>query len=265
MRRHRFLLLLLPLALAVVGVQPTPSRAQGADDGTWATILPPETSSTDLRLRSHAQAHAALQLAVGRELGDLVPGCGRGSWTRVPIRRASAIPGPIMIIYDPGADRFVLWSAGQSGKVELWTIDAGTPIEWRRLPEIDAAPSNRDGFSLVRDSRRDRWILFGGDLASSNQMTNELWDLRLGDSSARWTRLETVGEPIVPRSSAGAAYDSTGDRMLFIGGGYAVPSGGVMATSDRVDELRLGSVARVAGVGDRGATTRRAQCHLPGG
>lgn len=82
---------------------------------------------------------------------------------------------------------------------------------WRAL-----RPPARFGAALTIDSRRNRLILIGGE-ACAGPRGPEVWQMPL-DSAWVATRIATQGlEPFPPGPTA-AAYDSSADRVLAIGG-----------------------------------------------
>ena len=94
------------------------------------------------------------------------------------------------------------------------------------------APPRREGHSLVYDSKRDRFILVGG----------EMWELRLRPR-VTWTHFDTKGAR--PNSSA-AVYDALNDRLLVLGGGklWELPLGKSGTWSVLIDGgLPVGAVA----------------------
>src|SRR5262249_11727116 len=89
---------------------------------------------------------------------------------------------------------------------------AGSPaVRWRNI----ATPSRADQ-SMVWDSRRDRALMFGGDLPDG-QVGGGGW-LLARDPRPHWVPFPTLGTGPLPRSGMSAVYDSLRDRVLVFGG-----------------------------------------------
>lgn len=160
MRSHRFLLVLLPLALAVIGVQPPSSRAQGVDDGTWSTILPPTVRDGTYAFDSrrdrtfHFDAQSSAHDEVWLRPIDGSP------WSRVRIEEPAFPRGAARLLYDAPADRILALVAVRNQPLEVWAIDAGDPRAWVRL-ESEGAPASVFDPAIAYDTRRARWLVFG--------------------------------------------------------------------------------------------------------
>ena len=81
---------------------------------------------------------------------------------------------------------------------------------WERIDTAGLAP--RWGQVAVRDSRRDRMIVFGGDGA---MQTNALLAMDLG--TLEWSTLGGTNTP-GPRTDLAGIYDETRDRLVIVGG-----------------------------------------------
>ena len=103
-------------------------------------------------------------------------------------------------------------------------VSPGGPT-WQRIDTAGFAP--RWGQVAVRDARRDRMVVFGGDGA---QQTNELLAMDL--ATLQWTSLPESNGP-GPRTDLAGIYDETRDRLVIIGGrvGFAASIDEVWAYS----------------------------------
>src|SRR2546430_12735731 len=73
------------------------------------------------------------------------------------------------------------------------------------------SPSARSSARAVYDSKRDRFVLFGGQ-------TSDTWSLSLS-GAPQWTELESgAALEFAPRSLHAAIYDSLRSRVLVYGG-----------------------------------------------
>jgi hypothetical protein len=97
----------------------------------------------------------------------------------------------------------------------LWRMTLGDSAVWQRLKSRGGPMLGRSQASIVHDPVRDRLVVFGGQRVGT--MTNEVWTYSLTDTLG-WQRLIIGGLLPRQRSSHGAVYDSTGDRMVVYGG-----------------------------------------------
>ncbi len=159
-------------------------------------------------------------------------------WTE---HRSPSSPGPLSgaaLGWDPttGATVLVGGRAGSSSSSrphEVWTRD--DTGEWRVVDVGRIA--GRYGSSLLHDPVRDRWLLHGGWVASTNvPPPPETWDLRLGPVPS----LRRIVRPgPTPPSDAWQAttYDADRDRMIVVqsdGEVWALPLGDTSASWERV-------------------------------
>lgn len=83
---------------------------------------------------------------------------------------------------------------------------------WTRIDTAGLSP--RWGQVAVRDARRDRMVVFGGDGTTVGQ-TNALVAMDLG--TLQWTTLPESNAP-GPRTDLAGIYDETRDRLVIVGG-----------------------------------------------
>lgn len=79
------------------------------------------------------------------------------------------------------------------------------------------SPANRRSHTLVYDSTRDRFILFGG-LDRDDDQYNDTWALSMNEggtpSQPQWKQLSPTGTPPSVRRTHVAEFDSTANRMI---------------------------------------------------
>jgi hypothetical protein len=83
-------------------------------------------------------------------------------------------------VYDPQADQLTIFGGfdGTRRLNDVWTLSlSGTPT-WERRYTVSASPTPRSGHSAVFDPRRQRMVVFGGQLGA-NAYTNEVWELTI--------------------------------------------------------------------------------------
>jgi hypothetical protein len=150
------------------------------------------------------------------------------------------------VTYDPALDRLIaLAGSWTPGSLSVWSLNLGGDRRWVELATSGTAPVDRDGFAFVFDSRRDRYVLFGGQSKYGGPpMFNDVWDLRVGREVATWTPLETVGDSVTAHYQIGAIYDEKRDRMVVIGGARGLPGGGEIEPSDDLPTLEFGEPSR---------------------
>ncbi len=127
-------------------------------------------------------------------------------------------------IYDPEADRFVLYGGARDvfGAVAdppgtIWQLAMGEEQEWEATYFSGNRPQSRFGHQCIHDPLRSRMLLIGG-YAGAYLM--DVWALSLG-SSPTWTLLQAAGPTPTGRNNFVAAYDSKRDRVIVMGGNNA--------------------------------------------
>jgi hypothetical protein len=138
------------------------------------------------------------------------------TWSRadttgpVPSKYASGVP-----VYDPIGHQIVLaghWIDDDPGN--LWSLSLGDTMRWSNLTAAGQLPPLRNGQTAVYDSRRDRILVFGGQLDPTDPVGVDVLTLR---PQPAWTRLSSV---VLPQARFGHAtiHDWKRDRFLFFGG-----------------------------------------------
>ena len=98
---------------------------------------------------------------------------------------------------------------------DVWTYAFDTGHWTQIVPE--ARELARPHLALAYDSRRNRWLGFGGDAAD---VSNELWSWDLV-RNVGWARLDYADQGPVADFSPNAVYDPVRDRLIVLGGaGY---------------------------------------------
>lgn len=88
------------------------------------------------------------------------------------------------------------------------------PMVWTELTPGGPTPSPRQEYSLVRDTARNRLLLFAG---YDGAYRNDVWELPL-TGAAVWTQLTPSGAPPSGRAGHSAIYDPVRDRMWVFAG-----------------------------------------------
>ena len=147
-------------------------------------------------------------------------------WTQLPTTGIAPICGAENFVHDSRRNRLLAFGhldrqlAGRPFP-DPWALSLDEPRVWTELHPSGPAPPDRQGYSVVYDSRRDRVLLFGGQIfgnlsVDSGESQDDVWELALGDS-LRWRQLQPVGTPGARQEHA-AVYDEAHDRMLVFQG-----------------------------------------------
>jgi len=146
---------------------------------------------------------------------------GREQWTPVATPTTPSARMGQSAIYDPVRSRMVLYGGSPAASIllnEIWSLALGAVPAWTNLTTNDAPPAVRRGTSVVWDSSRHRFLLFGGNRGESEStLDNQVWSLAVSDR-ATWTLLPTKGVPPSGREGQSAIYDPAGDRLIVFGG-----------------------------------------------
>lgn len=107
------------------------------------------------------------------------------------------------------------FSRSPESAYETWRFDPSSDPHWTRLQLSGLQPTPRTEAALAYDSRRHRWLMYGG--VSGNQLFDDLWSF--DPLNPGWTRIEAPpGDSPPAMSEVSAAYDSFRDRLLLFGG-----------------------------------------------
>ena len=133
-----------------------------------------------------------------------------GLWTaREPLRRQR-----FTALYDASRERVLITGGTESGldesDVEVLPL-SGDP-KWSSLGLHPRAPGRSDAITMF-DSRRDRMIVFGGEVQSPP--ANDTWAMSLANLGS-WTRLSSTKFPRTLDQHVAGAYDSKGDRCFLL-------------------------------------------------
>ena len=85
--------------------------------------------------------------------------------------------------------------------------------------ELDPSPAPRVRGSFSYDSKRDRYVLFGGVLGQYSERFSDLWVL--DPNVPAWTRIEAADAPTARGGYYGGAYDAERDSHLVVCGRHA--------------------------------------------
>lgn len=119
-------------------------------------------------------------------------------------------------VYDPIDDRFL--ACGGTAYPQISSLSLAAPVRWDAIwpPRPMLTPGPRTGNAVVRDPRRDRFLVVGGDYSSADSTT---WSFQ-PDSALPW---RSVGTPTVPHTAFfdhthSVVLDSLGDQLLQFDG-----------------------------------------------
>ena len=140
---------------------------------------------------------------------------GTPTWSALPSNPFFTSGGDRFGIYDAPRDRLVVVDPDIG--VFALTL-SGTPT-WSQL--TNALPPNTGsfGYTLIRDSARDKMVTFGGWIPSNNPYIyfNAVNEFSFATNS--WTTLSATNPPHA-RSHSAAIYDPLRSRMVMFGGYY---------------------------------------------
>ncbi len=128
-------------------------------------------------------------------------------------------PGCKSIAYDSHHRRIVAFGSGY-GDVDangVWIMPIDSLSSWRYVPIPAPKPKSSDRATFTYDSRRERFVYYGGEDVLSNGSLyprNEIWALELS-STPRWKQLSGIMPRVFGHT---AVYDSTADRLIAFGG-----------------------------------------------
>lgn len=143
-----------------------------------------------------------------------------GPMSRSQIRRA--VPSAVghAAIYDPVADRLIVFGGEVAGvkRNDVWRATLAssnlTTARWEMLADLQGPPTGRVDASVHYDPLDNRMILFGGDDGS---LRNDTWFLDL--DALDWSEIVPVGDLPPARADQASVY-VPGSRTLYVFGGY---------------------------------------------
>lgn len=149
--------------------------------------------------------------------------------------------GPSFSVLDRGAAAFdearetILMDKGS----EIWSFDLRTEAWSRVAGEGDGPPAHRGNMAMF-DSRRDRFVIYGGRLDPQHApwYFQEVWALTR-DDVPRWEVIATTGELPAPLYESGI-YDPVRDRLIVYASGFGDGSSAAMRAASGVWALPLG-------------------------
>jgi hypothetical protein len=148
---------------------------------------------------------------------------GTPTWSEITAPGGPGAREDHTAIYDSAHRRMIVFGGsnsfvGHAGD-ETWALNLPS-LTWTQLQPTGSLPPAHHQHTAVYDSRRDRMLVFGGNVAWGAD-ARETWELNLAVNPPAWTLLApTVSAEWLPapRAMHAAVYDSTGDRMLVYGG-----------------------------------------------
>ena len=108
---------------------------------------------------------------------------------------------------------------------EFWIYDHANGEWYQPILNTMFGISEREGATIIYDTNRDRYIIFGG-LGGNNTLNNiyfnDVWELKASAAGATGvytlTKLNPTGTKPAARWLHAAVYDATNDRMIVFGG-----------------------------------------------
>lgn len=108
---------------------------------------------------------------------------------------------------------------------EFWIYDHANTEWYQPILNTQIGMFNREGATVIYDTNRDRYIIFGGlsgNNTSNNRLFNDTWELKASAVGAlgvyTLTKLVPTGTKPIARWLHAAVYDATNDRMIIFGG-----------------------------------------------
>ena len=165
-----------------------------------------------------------------------------GTPPRFDLARAAA--------YDPRFDRILVLArdshspAYGPAPMTVWALSLAAPDQWHELAPLQTAPPDRSAFTLIYDSKRQCFVVFGGGRQPGYLLWNDAWRFSAGADQVTWEALAPSGDSISAYATAGAIYDAKRDRMVAFGGSKALPGGGSLSQSSDVLALDFSPAPR---------------------
>jgi hypothetical protein len=125
---------------------------------------------------------------------------------------------PSVTAYDSTLDRLLLFAGEQYSENVGWELALGGDETWQPLARSDGPQPPALVHAVgVRDTRRNRMIVFGGDIGSFRLSTALAIEL---EAAPRWSSIARRTPALVPpvRQRAYGAYDSKRDRLVVFAG-----------------------------------------------
>lgn len=108
---------------------------------------------------------------------------------------------------------------------EFWIYDHANSEWYQPILNTMFGMSEREGATIIYDTNRDRYIIFGGlsgNNTTNNEYFNDVWELKASAAGAlgvyTLTKLNPSGTKPSARWLHAAVYDATNDRMIVFGG-----------------------------------------------
>jgi hypothetical protein len=170
-----------------------------------------------------AQSPGSFGIEAARKILGKVPATEVATWQRVG--SSSAPDGVFLqaIAFDKTREVVVMFGgqnilSGGGTPVpnqETWEW-APTSGKWTKRATTGALPAARGGASMVFDSARNKFVLFGGRAASGyNYEDTWEWD----PTTAAWTDRTSAGTHPSARAQQGMVYEKSTGKILLFGGG----------------------------------------------
>lgn len=135
-----------------------------------------------------------------------------GHWQSHQGNGGPALHG-IHMVYDSGADRFIVFSGDNSRTIfdKTYAYDEGGNAWVQMQPKTK--PPGRTFYAIAYDTKADRIILFGG--SSDSGRLDDTWTYDFNHDV--WTQMKPRTSPAA-RDYSAMTYDPVGDRVLLFGG-----------------------------------------------
>ncbi len=270
--------IVLRLCLLSAACSTASSAAAGVipfDAQAWSRLTPPHAPFGAVSTYDPSHDRAILVPTAFSPAGETWQSfaAGRGGWVRTVASPMAPDPGTTRgAIHDVHHGLIVFARQPEDGaygpgSLGVWVVGSKGVGAWSRVAVDSDSPADRTGFAIVRDTRRDRLLLFGGGGAADIPGFSDTWTLDMASTPWRWSKLALATEP-PPRAGMTCAYDSLGDRLVVVGGAKRFPTGGSASGTNEVWSLSLETAASwdsLGTVGDFSVESRSgAMTTIPG-